>query len=50
MDFVKIFNISLDLSSIYFDHFSECFSFTVYSCHQINILGGHNLFSGVKLV
>ena len=50
MDFVKIFNISLDLSSIYFDHFSECFSFIVYSCHQINILGGHNLFSGVKLV
>ena len=24
MDFVKIFNISLDLSTIYFAHFSEC--------------------------
>ena len=24
MDFVKIFNISLDLSTIYFAHFSGC--------------------------
>ena len=24
IDFVEIFNISLDLSTIYFSHFSEC--------------------------
>ena len=24
MDFVDIFNVSLDLSTIYFAHFSEC--------------------------
>ena len=24
MDFVELFNVSLDLSTIYFAHFSEC--------------------------
>ena len=47
MDFVEIFNISLDLSSIYFAHFSGCWASFVYSCHSI--LKCYNLFSGAKL-
>ena len=47
MDFVEIFNISLDLSTIYFAHFSGCWAFFVYSCHSI--LECYNLFSGVRL-
>ena len=44
---VKIFNISLDLSSINFAHFSGCWASSVYSCHSV--LECYNLFSGVKL-
>ena len=47
MDFVEIFYISLDLSTIYFSHFSRCSASFVYSCHSI--LECYNLFSGVKL-
>ena len=47
MDFVEIFNISLDLSTIYFAHFSGCWASCVCSCHPI--LECCNLFSGVKL-
>ena len=47
MDFVEIFNISLDLSTIYFAHFSWCRASFVYSCHSI--LECYNLFPGVKL-
>ena len=35
MDFVEILKISLDLSTIYFDHFSGCLASFVYSCHSI---------------
>ena len=41
------FNISLDFSSIYFAHFSGCWTFFVYSCHSI--IERYILFSGVKL-
>ena len=34
IDYVEILNISLDLSAIYFVHFSVLASF-VYSCHSI---------------
>ena len=47
MDFLEIFNISLDLSTIYLAHFSECLAAFVYRCHSI--LECFNLFSGVKL-
>ena len=47
MDFVGIFNISLDLSTIYFAYFNGCQASFVYSCHFI--LECYNLFSGVKL-
>ena len=47
MEFVKFFNISPDLSIIYFTHFSECLASFVYSYHSI--LECYNLFSGVKL-
>ena len=47
MDFVKIFNISLDLSAIYFACFNGCRDSFVFSCHSI--LECYNLFSGVKL-
>ena len=47
MDFVEIFNIVLNLSTIYFAHFSGCCASFVYSCHSI--LEYYNLFSGVKL-
>ena len=40
MDFVEIFNISLDLST-------GCWASFVYSCHSM--LECYNLFSGVKL-
>ena len=35
MDFVHVFNISLDLSSNYFAHFSGCGASFVYSCHSV---------------
>ena len=47
MDFVEIFNISLDLSAIYFAHFSGCSVSFVKSCHSV--LECYDLFSGVKL-
>ena len=47
MDFVEILNISLDLSTIYFAHFSGCRASFVYSCHFILECCG--LFSEVKL-
>ena len=47
MDFVEIFNISLDFSTIYFANFSGCWASFVYRCHCI--LECYNLFSGVKL-
>ena len=49
MDFVKIFNVFLDLSTIYVAHFSRCGASFVscYSCHSM--LECYNLFSGVKL-
>ena len=47
MDFIKIFNIVLDLSTIYFSHFSGCCASFAYSCHSI--LECYYLFSGVKL-
>ena len=47
MDFVEIFNISLDLSTVHFAHFSGCCASFVYSC--LPLLECYNLFSGVKL-
>ena len=47
MDFVGIFNISLDLSAVCFAHFSGCRASFVCSCHSV--LGSCSLFSGVKL-
>ena len=47
MDFVEVFNNSLDLSAVYFAHLSGCCASFVYSCHSI--LECYNLFSGVKL-
>ena len=47
MDFVEIFNISLDLSTIIFAHFSGCSASFVHSCHSI--LESDDLFYGVKL-
>ena len=50
MDFVEIFNVSLDLSTIHFAQFSECrasFVYSWYSCYSI--LEHYSLFSGVKL-
>ena len=46
MDFVEIFNISLDFSSIYFAHFSWCLVSPVYSCYSI--LECYDLFSEVN--
>ena len=46
-DFLEIFNMELNLSAIYFSHFSGCWASFVYSCHSI--LDCYNLFSGVKL-
>ena len=45
MDFVEFFNISLDLSTIYFAHSTECLASFVYSYHSI--LECYNMFSGV---
>ena len=36
MDFVEIFNISLDLPTIYVAHFSGCWASFEYSCHSIS--------------
>ena len=47
IDFVEILNISPDLSTIYFAHFSGCCASFVYSCHSI--LECYVMFSGVKL-
>ena len=47
MDFVEMFNISLDLSTIYFAHFRGCLASFVCCCHSI--LECYNLLSGVKL-
>ena len=47
MDFVEILNIVLDLSIVYFSHFSGCWASFVYSCHSIAKC--YNLFSEVKL-
>ena len=41
IDFVEIFNISLDLS-IYFAHLSGCSASFMYGCHSI--LESYNLF------
>ena len=49
IEFVKFFNISPDLSTIYFTHFSECLASFVYSYHSILECYMYNLFSGVKL-
>ena len=46
MDFVEIFRISLDLPTIYFAHFSGCW--TSFGCSH-SILECFNLFSGVEL-
>ena len=35
IDYVEILNILLDLSTIYFAHFSGCCASFVYSCHSI---------------
>ena len=50
MDFVEIFinfNISQDLTTIYFANFGGCCVSFVYSCQSI--VKWYNLFSGVKL-
>ena len=47
IDFVKIFSVSLDLSTIEFVHFSGCRASFVYSYYSIPEC--YNLFSGVKL-
>ena len=47
MDFVEFFNISLDLSTIYFAHFAELLASFVYSYYSI--LECYNMFSGVML-
>ena len=47
MDFVEIFNVSLDLSTVYFANFSGCRASFVYCCHSI--LECYNLISGVNL-
>ena len=47
IDFVDVFYISLDLSTIYFAHFSECWASFVCSCHSIPECCV--MFSGVKL-
>ena len=47
IDFVEICNTSLDLSAMYFAHFSGCGSSFVYCYHSI--LECYNLFSGVRL-
>ena len=55
MDFVEIYNISLDFSYFFFHyifhfiifHFSGCLASFVYSCHSV--LECYNPFSGVKL-
>ena len=47
MNSVRGFNISLDLSTMYFAHFGMCQISLVYSCYSI--LEYYNLFSGVKL-
>ena len=46
-DFVDFFYISLDLSTIYFAHFSGCLAFFVCSYHSIPECCV--MFSGVKL-
>ena len=46
MDVVEIFNVSLDLATIYYPHFSGYRASFVYSCHSI--LECYNMFSGVK--
>ena len=43
MDFVKIFNVSLDLSTIYSAHFSGCLASFVPSCYSV--LEYYDLFS-----
>ena len=47
MDFVEVFYISLDLSTIYCANFSGCRASFVYCCHSTPEC--YNLFSGVKL-
>ena len=47
MDFIEIFNLSLDFSTVYFAHFSGCSASFVCSCYSI--LECPDLFSGVKL-
>ena len=37
MDFVEIFNISLDFPTIYVAHFSGCWASFVYSCHYLRM-------------
>ena len=46
VDFIEIFNFSLDLSTFYFAHFSGCWASFVYSC--LFLPECYNLFSGVK--
>ena len=46
MDFVEIFNVSLDLSTIHFAHLSGCRASFVYSCYSI--LTCYSLSSGVE--
>ena len=38
MDFVETFNISLNLSTIYFAYFSGCWTSVLYGCHYPRIL------------
>ena len=47
MDFVEIFKLSLDFSTIFFAHFSGFCAPIVYSCHSIKEC--YSLFSYVKL-
>ena len=47
MDFVDIFNVPLDLSTIYSACFSGCWASFVSSFYSI--LEWYNLFSGVKI-
>ena len=47
MEFVGIFNVSLDLCTIYFARVNGCRASIVYSRHSI--IECYNLFSGAKL-
>ena len=48
-DFVEIFNISLDLSTIYFARSSGCRASFLSSCHSILHVSCCNQFFGVKV-